>query len=236
MEVYKQLRTLQHETNPSAFIIMIAKFYENLTSDSDTTDFANYFQMYYMKNCEQWAYCHRLHSGLNTNRHLERMHHTIKYIYIKGKRVKRLDKAIDLIMKFVRDKFFDRSIMLHKGKITNKLKEIQRRHKTSMDLDMSLIVKNGDGWDMPSSSKSSHEIYHIEELKMHCDCQLICSECKICLHRYYCSCIDSSIRWNMCKHIHLLCKFRQNEVNKYPASTSGKHNISYSIKRSINTS
>lgn len=33
-------------------------------------------------------------------------------------------------------------------------------------------------------------------------CLLFCNLCGICSHKYHCSCIDSSIKNNMCKHIH----------------------------------
>ncbi|KFM70403.1 hypothetical protein X975_24702, partial [Stegodyphus mimosarum] len=33
-------------------------------------------------------------------------------------------------------------------------------------------------------------------------------ECKSCIHNYICTCIDSSIKWNMCKHIHLICRVK----------------------------
>jgi regulator of sirC expression with transglutaminase-like and TPR domain len=47
--------------------------------------------------------------------HLERMHRTLKYIYLKGKTVKRLDKAINAIMKLVRDKLYEKLIIIRKG-------------------------------------------------------------------------------------------------------------------------
>jgi hypothetical protein len=126
------------------------------------------------------AYCHRLKSGLNTNMHIERMHRTIKYIYFNGRKVKRLDKAITQILKFVRDKLFDRLITINKGKLCSKLKELRLRHKTSEKLDINQITKNGVYWEIPSSSSSSsYEVYTIEEndINNHFDCKLICREC-----------------------------------------------------------
>ena len=87
-----------------------------------------------------WAYCHRLQGGLNTNMHIERMHHTIKYVYLHGKNVKRLDKAIIALMSFVRDKLFDRLIVLSKGKLTTKLKDIRKRHKSVTEINANLSL------------------------------------------------------------------------------------------------
>lgn len=58
-----------------------------------------------MDNYQLWAYCSRLHAGLNNN-----MYKTIKYIYLNGKKVERLDKGIHALMKLMRDKLFDRLI------------------------------------------------------------------------------------------------------------------------------
>ncbi|KAJ8911350.1 hypothetical protein NQ315_011643 [Exocentrus adspersus] len=115
-------------------------------------------------------------------------------------------------MKFVKDKLFDRLILLNKGKITTKIRELRKRHRKSVNLDKTLVLENGEGWDIPSSSKNNFELYHIEKIKEVCDCQLICTDCGVCIHKYTCSCIDSSVRWNMCKHIHLLCSYIKEKV------------------------
>lgn len=169
-------------------------------------EYAEYFEDYYANRARFWAFCYRLHSGLNTNMHIERMHKTIKYIYLQGKNVKRLDKAIHAIMQFVRDKLVDRLIILNKGKITSKISNIRNRHKASLTQQMQIITNKG-GWSVLSSDCS--ELYTITENIKNCTCQLICEECNSCLHQYSCSCIDSAIKWNMCKHIHSLCRFRR---------------------------
>jgi hypothetical protein len=143
---------------------MLEHFLESTLSDPETSEFSAYFKDNYLNNVESWAYCHRLKSGLNTNMHIERMHRTIKYIYFNGRKVKRLDKAITQILKFVRDKLFDRLITINKGKLCSKLKELRLRHKTSEKLDINQITKNGVYWEIPSSSSSSsYEVYTIEE-------------------------------------------------------------------------
>ncbi|XP_072390135.1 uncharacterized protein [Diabrotica undecimpunctata] len=163
--VYKQLRIILQETDVPTFSIMLKEFQCQLENDPDLHPFLHYFKSYYANKSELWAYCYRMHTGLNTNMHIERMHRTLKYLYLNGKTVKRLDKAILAIMKFVRDKLFDSLIVLHK-------------------------------------------VYTVEENEINCKCEIFCTECGSCIHRYRCSCIDSAIKWNMCKHIHLLCRYR----------------------------
>lgn len=134
------------------------------------------------------------------------MHRTIKHIYLSGKFVKRLDKSIGAIMKFVRDKLYERLIVLHKGKVCTKLSILRRRHKKSEDLDLSTVVQvSNTSWLVSSSSRP--ETYEIEQLKTNCNCMLVCDECQVCIHYYSCTCLDSAIRWNMCKHIHLVGRF-----------------------------
>lgn len=126
------------ETDSRVFLSMMKYFVSSMTCDPDTASFAEYFKNNYVNNTESWAYCYRLHSGLNTNMHIERMHRTIKYIYFSGQKVKRLDKAIHEIQKFVRDRLFNRLIVLNKGKLSSKLKDLRVRHKASEKLSTNL--------------------------------------------------------------------------------------------------
>ncbi|XP_050514453.1 uncharacterized protein LOC126889821 [Diabrotica virgifera virgifera] len=184
---------------------MIQNFQISLLSSGNTQEFGQYFQKYYLHNMESWAYCYRLHAGINTNMSIERMHQTIKYLYLNGRQVRRLDKTINILIKLIKDKLFERLITLNKGKISSKLRELRKRHKTSLNLDMDTIVMSEMGWEIPSSS--TNDIYLVQKNKPSCDCQLVCDLCQSCLHSYSCTCLDNSIRWNMCKHIHLVCQF-----------------------------
>jgi hypothetical protein len=73
------LRVLLQETDVVAFNQLMETSLTSLINDEDAKQFGLYFQNYYANRVENWAYCHRLHSGLNM--HIERMHRTIKYIY-----------------------------------------------------------------------------------------------------------------------------------------------------------
>ncbi|XP_050299822.1 uncharacterized protein LOC126738496 isoform X2 [Anthonomus grandis grandis] len=203
--IYKQLRTLMQETDEKAFDAMLASFLELLLTDPETQEFYEYFLKYYTNISKCWAYCHRMKSGLNTNMHIERMHRTIKYIYLNGKHTKRLDKAISAILKFVRDKLFDQVIIINKGKLCSKINSIRSRHIKSNSLSFESILPHEEGWQIFSST--SKDFYYIHEENKNCQCKLICTDCNICFHRFSCTCLDSSIKWNMCKHVHLLSKY-----------------------------
>ncbi|KAE9523211.1 hypothetical protein AGLY_016378 [Aphis glycines] len=81
-------RTLLHEQNTKAFERIFEEAINQLSADDDTIDFVNN----YGTCVESWAYRHRLHARINTNMHIERIHRTLKHIYLEGKKVKRLDK------------------------------------------------------------------------------------------------------------------------------------------------
>lgn len=149
-----------------AFSNMLTNFVRLLQSSSETLEFGNYFGQYYLDNVKSWAYCYRLGAGLNTNMHIERMHQTIKYLYLNGKHVKRLDKTIHSLMKFIKDKLFERIVTMNKGKISSKVKELRKRHKSSKELDISSIIESEMGWKVPAASTS--EIYLIEERNLNC--------------------------------------------------------------------
>lgn len=66
-----------------------------------------------------WAYCYRAGMGINTNMKVEAFHRVFKYSYLKGKVNKRVDNCLMNLLKYVRDKYFERMIKLTKGKATS---------------------------------------------------------------------------------------------------------------------
>lgn len=109
-----------------------------------------------------------------------------------------------------------------------KIKELRKRHKTSLTLETSCIISTENGWNIMSSKNL--EMYTIEQYDNKCTCQLSCIECGCCIHKYRCSCIDSVIKWNMCKHIYLLCllvsKSRDHSQNAITTDLGKKYYLS----------
>lgn len=198
---------MMRETDVTSFLIMLSDFISTYKSDPETVDFALDFQQHYVANAKKWAHCYRYGNDLNINIHLERIHRTLKFIYLNGKYTKYLDKTVGAIMKFVRDKLFERLLIIHKGELCTKLKNIKCRHERSMKVHLDKITQTDTGWQ--TQSPTSVNIHVIQEIKKDCQCKLICTDCNTCLHQYSCSCVDSSINWNMCKHIHAVCRFRK---------------------------
>ncbi|GFS68422.1 MULE domain-containing protein [Trichonephila clavipes] len=166
LEVYKTLRTLMEEKDVDTFNIMFNEVLKNFLENDMTREFCKYFIENYANCINSWPYCHHLQSGLNTNMHVESMHETLKYIYLKGRNAKRLNKTIYALMRFIRNKLVDRLIVMNKGKLTSKLKDLRQRHKTSLSLSTATITENESGYIVPSSS--THETYLIQENNTNC--------------------------------------------------------------------
>lgn len=185
---------------------MLIKFSVDHSEEPEMIEFLKYFEPYF-KNPHLWAYCYRKHTGINTNMRLERLHRTIKYEYLNGKRVKRLDKSITVIMRLVRDKLFQKLISGHKGKLCSTISNIRLRHKTSNNIKIDLIYETENHFVVPS--ERSAELYYVHREMDTCKCSLRCDDCNICIHEFYCTCIDSAIKFNMCKDIHAVASMIQ---------------------------
>ncbi|KAF0761126.1 Uncharacterized protein FWK35_00005589 [Aphis craccivora] len=69
------------------------------------------------------------------------------------------------------DKSIDRLIVLHKGKLTSKIKELRKRHKTSLEMSTNNVLKDGEGcWNVMASGHD--DMYTVNKLKDSCDCQI----------------------------------------------------------------
>lgn len=82
-----------------------------------------------------------------------------------------------------------------------------------MSLKMALENVDGNSWNVLSGK--TNEMYEVNNHKSNCDCQINFYDGQLYIHCYSCSCKDSAIKWNMCKHIHLVCQFlnRKNDEN-----------------------
>uniref|UniRef100_A0A8D8QQK6 Uncharacterized protein n=1 Tax=Cacopsylla melanoneura TaxID=428564 RepID=A0A8D8QQK6_9HEMI len=114
------------------FTTMFKALLTTFSKDENFQCFGKYLEDNYSENISSWAYCHRKYAGLNTNMHIERMHRTIKYIYLKGKTSKRLDKTIAALMHFIRDQLFSRIISSTKGKVSSKIADIRKDNSLSL--------------------------------------------------------------------------------------------------------
>ena len=151
------------QTDVTLFQDFLGQFPERLPTLSP--EFCQYFQHEWLGREESWAYSYRTGMGINTNMMVEAFHRVFKYNYLKEKYNKRVDNCLVNLMKYTRDKLFERLIKLTKGKSTSKLKLIQDRHNRSKVLsfdnvqsidDSKWLVKSETGSDTYTVSKMQH--------------------------------------------------------------------------------
>lgn len=115
-----------------------------------------------------------------------------------------------ILLKYIRDKQFDRIIKLEKGKITHKISKINKSHLAAVKADNIHISNTEDGWKIQSGN--NFYLVKYNQLVDH-QCNLKCSSCMSCVHSYTCNCMDFLIHNNMCKHIHKLCMSKESRNN-----------------------
>lgn len=140
---------------------------------------------------------------------LERWHRQLKYEETGGTVMKRLDKAIHVVLKAVTKKLLGRITAIERGKLTHRVRLIRKRHLISQGLDenvYSVYKVKEHQWAVAKVEGSSIFTYDIGIGNKDCQCGIMCSHCGICIHAVTCTCIDYNIRYVICKHIHFFCK------------------------------
>ncbi|CAG9817796.1 unnamed protein product [Phaedon cochleariae] len=233
--VFKTLKVLQTEVDKEKFHLGLANFLTDLREDSDTMLFGEYFSKTYCNRVEKWSYCERKYLGINTNMYLEALHKKIKYSYLEGKNVKRLDKSLNSLLVLVGDSAFEKIITHSKNKLTSKVLRIRESHKRSLNITDSMILVNSESnkWEVVSSENSSKK-YEIQKEEVDsCSslkCNLKCYDCNICVHNFKCTCLDNIIHFNICKHIHAVVKHENilhGNVFSEMKNHTEMHNISF---------
>ncbi|KAJ8949492.1 hypothetical protein NQ314_008183 [Rhamnusium bicolor] len=206
-EVYKTLKVLHQNVDETSFRKQLDNMINFLFEDADTEKFGSYFKKYYYENCKLWAYCYRKHCSINTNMYLESMHKQIKYFYLHGTTVKRLDKGLHAVLQYSRDKMVEHLIKETKGKSSIHKRNILQRHTTAISSQFSAeSIENSEGDNIKKwKLESDNNIYYLEQKSSDICCNnLICDLCAICIHCYTCTCTDYYIKATICKHIHFL--------------------------------
>jgi len=232
--VYHQLRTLLEESSIVRFREMLQQSISWMLTDPDLARFCQYFQSWYCKRIEVWAYCYRIGTPVNTNMSVEAFHRVLKVVYLEGKHNRRIDHLLSTLLRIARDKVYDRLIKAEKGKSTHRICEINKRHRAAIEMKKHNQVKQVEElvWKVPSATREGI-FYVVRRVTQSCDCKLRCGFCDTCIHMYNCSCIDSAIHNTVCKHTHLVqlymtgtCDPTQT-VSQHDAHSSQPDNLDY---------
>ena len=93
------------------------------------------------------------------------------------------------------------------------MKKIQNSHNASVEMSFDNIESaQYDGTFVVRSSDDARN-YFLKKIKEVCNCFLTCEKCDVCVHLYECTCTDYLLYTNICKHIHLLCRFNKMQGN-----------------------
>lgn len=216
-----KLYDLAIETNISVFHEKLSCFI--CDKDGELAHFLSYFQSNYLNNVEYWAYCYRILNGIKTNLYVKSFSKYSKYRYTGGRSpvIKNMSTGIQIIEKYLKRKRIDLKRMKSSRKLAMKLSTLKQRHdvieinKICNGNNVNAYVEKTEipnEWQVGSFVSPNDriiEIYLVKQvLPLKCDnCPLVCEKCDICFHQFQCTCDDSSIELNMCKHIHALGLF-----------------------------
>ena len=212
----KDLKELIEELDPPTFEKYVEDFLSNY---KDEDSFLNYFKTTYLNRKEKWAYCYRLNLGVNVNMKLERWHRSLKHEEGNGTVMKRLDKTLNLVLKACTKKLIGRLTTLERGKLTKRVQLIRKRHSIEMDEDVYSIYQMEDKFIITKSDGQFMNSYDVKINDKTCHCAIKCIDCNVCEHTCPCTCVDSNIRFLICKHIHFVSK-------KFGISRGEKNNAS----------
>lgn len=213
---FHHLKTIMTELDEKKSTIMLEQFRKTIELDDNTKKFSKYFEDDYAKRAKEWCYCYRKGLRINTNMAIESMHRIIKQNYFKGKVVKRLDKALSLLLLYLRDKKRDHLIKSYKGKISRKNTNIYNNHQKAVKRLNKFSIDAGNGVYVLSNE---NEVYTVTVSKENCPsepCGLKYKDCDICIDLIECTCFENSIHFDMCIHCHIVMLHLRNLCNDSP--------------------
>ena len=149
-EVYKMLHTVMEQTTENNFQNSLDGLLGRLASGLKTKDFYKYFQKEWVPNKTKWGYCYRVALKINTNMFVEAFHQVFKRLYLGGKYNKCMDTCLVNLIRFIRDKGFDRLIKLTKGKQTYCISNITERHHRSPGMPLQSVQPKKGKWGVLS--------------------------------------------------------------------------------------
>ena len=200
-EVYHHLRVLLGETSEAVFRQRLHQFTSWLRDDADLVAFLQYFERTYVQRVKQWAPCYNSSTTVNTNMALESFHRVLKVCYLQKKQNRRIDYFMHILLRISRDKVFDRLEKTQKGKISYRICEINKHHRTAQSMDPAncIISKNETSWRIKPESTSQQQYYTVEKVSNNpCSCKVRCNKCDICICSYSCTCMDYLIHATIC--------------------------------------
>ncbi len=225
--------SMVYEMDRSLFQKKLQSFLSN--KDEDMAHFMKYFHSSYSSCLEKWACCYRQEPELNINVYIERFCGMLKKNLAKCGKNGRIYSCLHFLLKYLKVAEKDKRSEYIRGRRTRKLRILRLRHRTA-EKDFletnSLTVEAVDGqmWRISSLNENLTKEENFvskrddTECRLHNSdesCHFVCNICQICFHQYRCTCVDSSINNNMCKHVHAFGIHLLQDTNAAYLETNG---------------
>ena len=153
---------------------------------------------------------------------LEAFHRVLK---IQHKHNRRVDVLLTTLLKISRNKEFERLLKIENGKPTHRICEINKRHKSALEMQKQsqnkVTIEVYKKWEVQSQTR--HGVaYTIKKQLDSCDCKL---SCMVCTHMFSRTCLDSVLHSTICKYVHLLVmEDKENLTQLYVGKTQSSTN------------
>ncbi|XP_044746710.1 uncharacterized protein LOC123308201 [Coccinella septempunctata] len=206
-EMKLRMRNILKETSISKFLELKDEYFKYLEEENEL-DFLKYLQNHYFQCNERimmWAHCHRINVGINTNMAIESLHKVIKYNKMKGHQNLRIEKLLDLLEDLVNEKMWKRVIESERPNVNSYQSRVNREAHIKAEKEVLEKVVCLDSGEFKVFSSKVRDQFYIVDYNELCDddCRTIyCDKCRICIHKYQCTCPEYTVKTALCKHIH----------------------------------
>lgn len=204
LEVLEKINKLIKEPNESIFTHELEELMAKLKKDRDTTYFYKYFSVHLVPRMKCWSSRLREGTRVCTKMSLDRFQRRFEYFYPESKLVRRLDEAIDAVLKLAKGENFKEIISSVEENKLNNLLDIDREHIVALENKnlINLIRSGKKTWLATSSDSDKYYVITRVREDPPC-CSITCKSCDICYHNFSCSC-PKYFSKVICNHIHVL--------------------------------
>ncbi|XP_050514458.1 uncharacterized protein LOC126889824 [Diabrotica virgifera virgifera] len=215
-QMKNELRQIMREPDEDKFKELCDKYVSKL-EEANEIKFVAYLKKRYLAEdrIQMWPYCYRKNSGINTNMAIESLNNLLKTNYLKRNAAVRIEKLLDTMDELVEAKMWTRIVDIIRPSANNyqdRLSITAHKRAASMKDKLEELVKEtAYGYYEVKSFKGMNILRYVN-FRQVCESEcktLFCRVCKICIHRYWCSCDDYVVRNTLCQHVHLVRMYEE---------------------------
>ena len=178
-------------------------------------DFKDYFKERYVNDSKLqfWASCHRVIPSSKFIPFLRSFDKTLQHLGLhgNGESFSRGDLLLHKLLQLSRFLEFKVHIQTSETRLMKATKSMNAKHLYSpQGLDI-YSSASGDSWFIKASAQSN-SCFVMDTGCTECNCEVRCSRCKFCVHRYICSCSTFLLNPGGCEHthsVHNFCKMNE---------------------------